>query len=237
MTTCQHRHGHPPLHEDEADRAHRGDHVDDEQDQRADRAGPREGRAEDLPVAADAHDDDASTTMSSRTASADTAGVPCGDSARQSALGTDDIAVHREQQSRRADHAGQAAGEGADRRAQRDHVTDPRADVGRAEVAHQRTGPDERADALRVRTEAHHLDGGDDDEVDPAEDRGAENGARDVAARVGGLLAERRRRLEPGEGQEAEHDAEEHVAGRRARRDGEHVQRELLVPAVRNVAR
>ena len=61
----------------------------------------------------------------------------------------------------------------------------------------------------RVGAEAHHLDRGDDDEVDAAEDRGAEDGARDVPARVGRLLAEGGRRLEAGEGQEPEHHAEE----------------------------
>ena len=82
-------------------------------------------------------------------------------------------------------------------------------DVGRADVAHQGAGVDERVHPLVGRRERHHLDRRDEGEVDAAEDRRAEDGARDVAARVPGLLAEGRRGLEPREGQQAEDDAEE----------------------------
>ena len=224
------------LHEDEADRADGGDHVDDEQDQRADRAGPRERGSEDLPVPTDAHDDVRDDHEDhDRERGHGRRALPR--HLRQPALGADDVPVDREQQPRRTDHACEAAPEGADGGAERDDVADPCADVGRAEIAHQRAGPDERRHPGRIRPETHHLDRGHHDEEDAAEDRSTEDGARDVAARVRGFLAEGGRRFEAGEGEEAEHDAEEHVAGRRARRDGEHVQRELLVAAVRDVAR
>ena len=66
------------------------------------------------------------------------AGVPrC---ARDSAsdAGPHAVAAQREQEPGGADRAGQRAAEGADRRAERDHVADPGADVAGAEVAEQR---------------------------------------------------------------------------------------------------
>ena len=123
------------------------------------------------------------------------------------------VAAEGEDQPGGADAAGQRATEGRDHRADRDDVADPRRHVQPAEVADQRLASRRtRLTSLRRRAEAHRLDGGHDDEVDAAEDGDAEDRARDVARWALGLLAERRRGLEAGEGQEAEHDPEEHRA-------------------------
>src|SRR3712207_83592 len=60
-----------------------------------------------------------------------------------------------------------------------------------------------------VCSEAHHFDGGDKDIVQAAEDGDAKDRTRYVTAGLLRLLAERRSSLEPGEGEEPEHHAEE----------------------------
>ena len=87
-------------------------------------------------------------------------------------------------------------------------------------------GAGERGHALRGGAEAEHLDRGPDGVEDPAEQGHAEYRSGDGAPWIRRFLAQRGGRLETGEGQEAEHDAQEQGAGADAGRDGEHVQGE-----------
>ena len=210
------------AHEYQQRHADRGEHVRHEQDQRADRARPEEGvlrqsgrrRRNDH-----VHDVDDHGAMTVTTPVAAAGRAPPGVGRPDPAL-AEGVPRHRVDHPRRADRAGQAAAERGHGRARRDDVADPGADVGRPEVAEQRRRRAERLDARRRRAEAHHLRRGHDHVVDAAEDRHAEDRARDVPRRVVRLLAERGGRLEPRERQEPEHHAEEQRRHRRCRAPG-----------------
>ena len=128
--------------------------------------------------------------------------------------------LEREDKPGSADDAGERAAERRDHRAERDDVPDPGRDVSRAQIADQRRGGDECLHPAGRGAEAHRLDGGHDHEVDAAEDRDAEDCPRDVLVRMLGLLTKRGGRLEAGEGQESEHDAEEDRRESECRRAG-----------------
>src|SRR5215210_5892654 len=113
------------------------------------------------------------------------------------------VTRERVQQPCGSHYAGQGAAEGADRGADGDELADPSRDELAAEVAEQRARIDELLDALCVGSEAHHLDGSDENVVQTAEDGDAEDRARYVAAGLLRLLAQRRGGLKPGEGEES----------------------------------
>ena len=105
-------------------------------------------------------------------------------------------------------------------------VADPSGDEQPAQITKERPGVDEGLHSLGAGSEAHHLDGGHEHEVDAPEDRDAEDGARDVLVWFLALFTESRRRLETSERQEAEHCAKSNDRDRGAGRDGEDAQGE-----------
>ena len=127
------------------------------------------------------------------------------------------------------DDARDHAAEGADRGSGRDDVSERRRDVDGTEVAEQRARRGERGNAGGAGAEAHHLDCGDEYEVDAAEDRDTEDRARDRATRVARLLTQGRGGLEAGEREEAEDRCLEDIADPHATGRLEHVEREALV--------
>src|SRR5215212_4775088 len=118
------------------------------------------------------------------------------------------VARERVQQPCGPHYAAQCTAEGADRGADGDELTDPPGDELAAEIAEKRARGDKVLDALLVCSEAHHLDGGDEDIVQAPEDGDAKDRTRYVATGLLRLLAERRGSLEPGEGEKPEHHAE-----------------------------
>src|SRR5215212_4006745 len=132
--------------------------------------------------------------------------APRGDCAERGRA--DLVARERVQQPCSPHYAGQCAAEGADRGADGDELTDPPGDELAAEIAEKRARGDKVLDALLVCSEAHHLDGGDEDIVQAPEDGDAKDRTRYVATGLLRLLAERRGSLEPGEGEKPEHHAE-----------------------------
>ena len=150
------------------------------------------------------------------------AGAPERVEARPSGLSPEAVARDREEDPRGGGGGAERRRERADRGAEVDEVGERLADVVVAQVAERRGRLAEALDPLLVDPEAEALGDHADDVEDARHDDGDEDRARDVAARVVGLLAERRRALEAAEGQEAEdggdRDGAERDAARRARR-------------------
>ena len=223
--------------EDQPGRTDRGQHVDDEQDERADRARRDERRQRRRNVSSDptaavrpvtANSTKSRTSIVPTTAAAAPSGVPRGETrASGSARRRRGRGRRRRREAPTAQARAQPKALTEAPRLMRSPSHEPTYCVPRSATARSTSRTPQ---PLLVGAEAHDLDPGHEDEEEPAEDRRAEDGPWDVAARVPRLLAQRGRGLEAREREEAEDDAEEERRRSGATRHGERGEGEAVAP-------